>query len=155
MMETSPGSVEVGQVLARAGHTRGDLIPILQDVQQAVGWLSPEAIDRIAKHLSISKANVYGVATFYAQFRFKPIGRYHVKVCCGTACHVRGANRILERLEEDLKIEGGATSDDGKFSLEEVACFGSCALAPVIVVNEKAYGRMTSQKIDRVLKGLT
>lgn len=154
MMETSPGSVDVGQVLARSGQRREDLIPILQDVQRTVGWLSPDAIDRIAKHLSISRSNVYGVATFYAQFRFKPIGRYHVKVCCGTACHVRGADRILERLEEDLEIEGGATTEDGKFSLEEVACFGSCALAPVIVVNEKAYGRMTCQKVERVLKGL-
>ena len=153
-MELNPGKVDIGQALARRGRRRENLIPILQDVQQATGWLSAEAIERIARHLSLSETDVFGVATFYTQFRFKPIGRYHMKVCCGTACHVRGAGRISERLELDLKIAAGGTAEDGKFSLERVACFGSCALAPVVVVNDKAYGRMTFQKIERVLKGL-
>lgn len=152
MMESNP--VDIGQVLARRGRQRENLIPILQDVQQATGWLSADAIGQIADHLSLSETDVFGVATFYTQFRFKPIGKYHVKVCCGTACHVRGAARISERLEEDLKIAPGSTTPDGKFSLEQVACFGSCALAPVVVVNEKAYGRMTFRKTERVLKGL-
>ena len=154
-MESNPGKVDIGQVLARCGRRREDLIPILQDVQMATGWLSTEAIGHIAAHLSLPEANVFGVATFYTQFRFKPIGRYHVKVCCGTACHVRGSGRISERLEEDLKVAVGATTDDGKFSLEQVACFGSCALAPLVVVNDKPYGRMTLQKVERILKGLT
>ena len=154
MMESNPGTIDIGQVLARSGQRHEDLIGILQDVQQAAGWLSTNAIENIAAHLSLSQANIYGVATFYAQFRFKPIGKYHLKVCCGTACHVCGAGRISERLGEHLKIDAGATTEDGKFSIEEVACFGSCALAPVVVVNEKPYGRMTFQKVERVLKGL-
>ena len=151
-MELNAGKIE--QVLSSCGRRRQDLIPILQEVQQATGWLSPLAVERIASHLSLSETDVFGVATFYTQFRFTPIGRYHVKVCCGTACHVRGAARISERLEQDLGIVPGVTTADGKFSLERVACFGSCALAPVVVVNEKAYGRMTFAKTERALEGL-
>ncbi len=144
---------KVDGVLARRGRRREELIPILQEVQETTGWLSPEAIERVAQHLSLSESDVFGVATFYTQFRFRPVGRYHVKVCCGTACHVRGAARISERLEQDLSIAAGETTTDGKFSIERVACFGSCALAPVVVVNDKAYGRMNYRKTERVLEG--
>ena len=150
----TPAAGEVQDILTKHPPGRESLIPVLQDLQARDGYLSEAAMSALADATGISANEIFGVATFYTQFRFKPIGRYHMKVCCGTACHVRGADRISERLELDLKIAAGATTEDGKFSLEQVACFGSCALAPVVVVNDKAYGRMTFQKTERVLKGL-
>ncbi len=130
---------------------RGALIPILQKVQEEFGYLPEEAISEIAKFLGISESESYGVASFYAQFRFERQGKHTVKVCQGTACHVRGSRRILDTVQRELGIQPGQTSEDYQFSLERVACFGSCALAPVMVVNKDVYGRMTTAKAREIL----
>lgn len=151
-MTELPVNQEVEKILAGYGRSREVLIPILQDVQDAVSYLSPEAIEQIATHLGLSENDVYGVATFYAQFRFHPPGRHHVKVCQGTACHVRGSGLILEAVTRRLGITDGETTEDGEFSLERVACFGSCALAPVVVVDDKVYGRMTTKRTQKLIE---
>ena len=130
---------------------RQNIIPILQKVQEEAGYLSEEAISEVARFLRLSKNEVYGVASFYAQFRFNRPGKHAIKVCLGTACHVRGGPRIMESVERELKVEPGGTTDDYKFNLERVACFGSCALAPVMVVDKTVYGRMTTDKARKVL----
>lgn len=132
--------------------TSQELIPILQKVQEDFGYLPREAMDKIAGFAGVPVSKAYGVATFYTMFRFKPIGKKHVCVCRGTACHVRGADQILDQIKRELKIDEGETTDDGEYSLETVACIGCCALAPVMVVNEKVQGRLTPQKTIKVLK---
>jgi len=139
------------EVLAPYKGERGALIPILQEVQESLGYLSPEAISHLAKFLRISESEIFGVASFYAQFRFTRPGEHSIKVCLGTACHVRGGERILETVERELGIKPGGTTKDYKFSLERVACFGSCALAPVVVMDKEVHGRMTSAKAKEIL----
>ena len=128
-----------------------DLIPVLQRVQQADGCLSPGAVRRVSRWLKISEHEIYGVATFYAQFRFTPPGRHHVKVCLGTACHVQGGEQMLNVLERRLEIKPGETSADGEYDLERVACLGCCALAPVVTVDEKTYSQMSVLKLQGLL----
>ncbi|WP_448873732.1 NADH-quinone oxidoreductase subunit NuoE [Desulfobulbus propionicus] len=149
MMSEQP-SLEA--ILARHDQTRDNLIPLLQEVQERFQYLSPDALQAVANHLHLSENDVYGVATFYAQFRFTPPGLHHIKVCEGTACHVRGSDRILEAISRSTGLVPGQTSADGKFSLERVACFGSCALAPVVVVDDKVYGRMTALKTQKLIE---
>ncbi len=142
---------ELLKVLAPYRDKKGALIPVLQQVQEKFGYISEEAVSEIAKFLKISPNQVFGVASFYAQFRFQPQGEHMVKVCQGTACHVRGSLRILEAVEEKLGIQPGGTTPDRKFSLERVACFGACALAPVMVVDGTVYGSMTITKAKQLL----
>jgi len=130
-----------------------NLIPVLQDVQNQLGFLSEEAVSEVAEYLALSPNDVYGVATFYAQFRFHPPGKNHIKVCLGTACHVRRSALILEKLTKMLHIGPGETTQDLEHSLESVACFGSCALAPVVVMNDKVFGRMTPRKTETLIEG--
>jgi NADH-quinone oxidoreductase subunit E len=130
---------------------RESLIPILQEVQGVLGYLPPEAISEISRYLGIAQSDIYGVASFYAQFRFQRQGEHAVKVCQGTACHVRGGRRIMSEVTQQLGISPGQTTPDYKFSLEKVACFGACALAPVMVVDKNVYGRMTTTKIKKIL----
>ena len=132
------------------GH-RDELIPILQEAQERFGYLPEEVMSGIAKFLRLSEGTVFGVATFYAQFKFTPTGKRIVKVCRGTACHVRGAPRILDETEKRLGIRPGETTTDLEYSLETIACFGSCALAPVMVVDDDVYGRMTPTKVGKIL----
>jgi len=141
----------LSQVLIPYRGQRGSLVPVLQKVQEALGYLPEEAISEIAYFLGVSESEVYGVASFYAQFRFERQGDHTIKVCQGTACHVRGGRRILEGVERDLDIQPGGTTEDYKFSLERVACFGCCALAPVMVVDRTVYGRMTPPKAKKIL----
>ena len=131
---------------------RGYLIPILQEVQESQGYIAPDVIDEIGAFTRVSPGEIFGVASFYAHFRFTKPGKHTVKVCRGTACHVRGSERILEGVERELKIKAGETTPDGLFSLERVACFGCCALAPVVVMNKDVHGRMSSPKAQRLLK---
>ncbi len=138
-------------VLAPYRGQRGALIPVLQKVQEELGYLPEEAVSEIALFLGISESEVYGVASFYAQFRFERQGEHTVKCCQGTACHVRGGRRILEKVEQELGIQSGKTTEDYKFSLEIVTCFGACALAPVMVVDKTVNGRMTTVKAKQVL----
>lgn len=130
---------------------RGSLIPILQKVQEQCGYLSEESIAEISKSTGISESEIFGVASFYAQFYFTPRGKHTVKVCLGTACHVRGGESILDEVKRELDVEAGGTTKDLKFSLERVACFGSCALAPIVVVDKDVYGRMNVAKVRDIL----
>jgi NADH-quinone oxidoreductase subunit E len=139
-------------LLVRYDRNRDGLIPLLQDVQAHFGYVSEEAVEAIANHLDVSESCIYGVATFYTQFRFTRPGDHRVKVCLGTACHVRGGSQIMDELNRHLGIEAGQTTADYKFSLERVACFGSCALSPVVVVDSKVYGRMSPKKVKKILK---
>ena len=132
---------------------RRNLIPILQRIQESLAYLPPEAIQMVADFLKISAGEVYGVATFYNQFRFHPPGRYPLKVCLGTACHVRGGEIILENFERKLGIGEGQTSPDREFSIDRVACVGCCALAPVALVGEKVYGHMAPSKVEGLILG--
>ena len=143
----------LAEILAKyPRRDRGYLIPILQEVQESQGYVSPNVIDEIAAFTGISPGEIFGVASFYAHFRFTKPGKHTVKVCRGTACHVRGSERILEAVERDLKIKAGETTSDGLFSLERVACFGCCALAPVVVMDKDVHGRMSSPKAQRLLR---
>jgi NADH-quinone oxidoreductase subunit E len=130
------------------------LIPILQEVQAEIGYLPDEAMMAIAKTTGLPESQVYGVATFYAQFYFSRRGKNQTKVCTGTACHVKGAARVLDAFERELGIACGSTSEDYEHSLETVACVGSCALAPVVVVNEDVHGQFESSKIGKILENL-
>ena len=131
---------------------RDKLIPILQEVQESLGYISPEAVVAIGKHLKLASSKIYGVATFYNQFRFKPLGKYHIMICRGTACHVKGSLNLLTMLEKELKIKAGDTTRDGLFSLEVVACIGACGLAPVISVNGKFHANVTQDRLKMVLQ---
>ena len=150
LLETDP---EVAEVLKSHSRFRENLIPILQEVQDRKAYLSPEAVGQVAEFLGLSENDVYGVATFYAQFRFHPPGRHHIKVCEGTACHVRGSRLLVEAVTRKIGISPGETTLDREFSLERVACFGSCALAPVVVLDDKVYGRVTTRKIQKLIEG--
>jgi NADH-quinone oxidoreductase subunit E len=130
---------------------QGPLIPVLQKVQERLGYLSEEAVNKVAKALKVSESEIFGVASFYAQFRFTRPGEHRIKVCLGTACHVRGGGLIMEAIERELGVEAGGTTPDYKFTLERVACFGSCALAPVIVTGKKVHGKMTPAKAKDIL----
>ena len=135
------------------GKARENLIPILQEIQDQKTYLSPESIGQVAEYLGISENDVYGVATFYSQFRFNPPGRHHIKICEGTACHVRNSRMLVEEVTRKVGIVPGQTTQDREFSLERVACFGSCALAPVVVLDKKVFGRMTPRKMQKLIEG--
>jgi NADH-quinone oxidoreductase subunit E len=140
------------EVLSRFEGRRDELIPILQGVQAAFGYLPEDAMLGIARFTGAPESAVYAVATFYAQFRFTPIGRNHIMVCRGTACHVRGASRILEALEEQLGIKEGETSEDLEYSLETVACIGACGLSPCIMANKKVEAKLTPKRVAKLFR---
>ncbi len=142
---------KLNDILSRYSGKKEELIPILQEAQEQFRYLPEETMREIARFLRLPESTVYGVATFYAQFKFSPVGRKVVRVCRGTACHVRGAPRILDEIEKHLGILPGETTDDLEYSLETIACFGSCALAPVMVVDENVYGRMTPARVGEIL----
>ena len=142
---------QLDDIFSQYSRESSNLIPILQEAQERFGYLPMEVMQRIAKFLHLSESSVLGVSTFYAQFKLTPTGRRVVKVCRGTACHVRGATRILQEVEKQLGIKPGETTDDLEYSLETIACFGSCALAPVVVVDSDVYGRMTTKKVGQIL----
>lgn len=139
------------EILSPYSGKKDELIPILQEAQEQFGYLPPEVMLEIAKFLRLPESTVFGVSTFYAQFKFSPTGRKKVRLCRGTACYVRGAPRILEEVEKYLGIKPGETTEDLEYSLETIACFGSCALAPVMVVDDNVYGRMTPKKVAQIL----
>ncbi|RJP64829.1 MAG: NADH-quinone oxidoreductase subunit NuoE [Candidatus Abyssobacteria bacterium SURF_17] len=129
-----------------------ELIPMLQRVQNAIGYLPEEALLEIARATRLPAARIFGVVTFYAQFRLRPVGKYIIRVCRGTACHVSGSALILQDIQNHLQVAPGQTTKDGLFTLETVACFGSCALAPVVVVNDSVYGLMDSLKTRKLIE---
>ncbi len=130
---------------------RENLIPLLQDIQAEEGHLSREAIVKVGHFLNIPSSKIFGVATFYNQFKFQPPGKYHIQVCRGTACHVLGSVTVLQELEKQLKIKAGETSRDGLFSIEIVACIGACGLAPVIAINGEFHAKLTSASVSDIL----
>lgn len=142
------------EVLERNRHQAGSLITVLQETQDIYGYLPMVAIAAIARELKIKPARVYGAATFYTRFRFKPAGKHLILLCQGTACHVNGAERILAALGEELKIKIGETTSDGLFTLETAACLGCCSLAPVMMIDGQAYGPLTPERATTVIKGI-
>jgi len=132
--------------------SRDSLIPILQDIQTQEGYLSKESIIEVGSHLNMPSSKIYGVATFYNQFKFQPNGKYHIQVCRGTACHVLGSATVLQELEKQLKIKAGQTTRDQLFSLEIVACIGACGLAPVISVNGEFHANVDAGKLKNILE---
>lgn len=130
---------------------KDNLIQILNEVQEHYGYIPKTAQIAISEYLNIPMAEIYGVITFYSRFTLKPKGKYHVAVCLGTACFVKGSEKILDRLKQRLGIEEGGTTPDGKFSIEATRCVGACGLAPVFTVNGEVYGRATVKKLDEVL----
>jgi NADH-quinone oxidoreductase subunit E len=141
----------LSEILSSYRGSEDELIPVLQAVQQAFGYLPEPAMKRIAEFLKLPESTVFGVSTFYAQFKLHPSGKNIVRVCRGTACHVRGGARILRQVEKELGIKPGETTPDFEYSLETVACFGACALAPVVVLNNNVSGRMTTTKVTGML----
>ena len=132
--------------------TREDLIPILQEIQENIGFLSEKAIIAVGQHLQLPTSKIYGVATFYNQFRFQPKGKYHIQVCRGTACHVLGSSTVLDHVEKYLKIKADQTTKDGLFSIEVVACIGACGLAPVICINGEFHAKVTTDSIKEIIE---
>lgn len=144
-------SQAIDEILSHYKKEKKNLIPLLQEVQARLGYLPRKGLQEIADFLMMSDVEVWGVATFYNQFRFAPLGKYHIIVCMGTACHLAGGRLILEALERELGIKVGETAQDGSFSLERVACIGCCMLAPVVVINDKIHPRMTPFKVEEIL----
>jgi NADH-quinone oxidoreductase subunit E len=142
------------EILSSYEGREDELIPILQQVQQVFGYLPEPAIKQIAKFLRLPEITVFGVATFYAQFKLTPTGRNIVRVCRGTACHVRGGARILKEVQKQLGIKPGESTPDLEYYLETVACIGACALAPTMVINKQTYGQMVTKKVTEVLSQL-
>ena len=142
---------KIDEILSKYGIDKSNMIPILQAVQAEFGYLSEESISAIAKYLRLPESVVYGVSTFYAQFKFVPVGKRLIRVCRGTACHVRGVSRVLDETSKLLGIDPGETTADLEYSLESIACFGSCALAPVMVVNENVHGKVTPDRVKKIL----
>jgi NADH-quinone oxidoreductase subunit E len=140
----------LSKILSSYKGAQGELIPILQKVQAEFGYLPEEAMNKVAEFCRVAESKVFGIASFYAQFRFVPLGRAQVTACRGTACHVRGAPQILAEVKRQLGIEEGETTSDLEYSLETVACIGCCALAPCLVVNGKVESKMTPKKVKEL-----
>lgn len=143
---------KVDEVLKHHNHNASQLIGVLQDVQGIYNYLPRVALEHVAKKLDVPESRVFHVATFFRAFSLKPRGKHSIHVCLGTACHVKGAQRVLEELERELDVKAGDTTKDGKFTLETVNCVGACALGPVIIKDGEYHGRMTTEKISKELK---
>ena len=141
-------------LIAKYKGKKGNLIPLLQGTQGLYGYLPDEAFKKISQETGLELSDMYGVATFYAQFRLKPVGKIIIKICHGTACHVQNANTISDAIEESLKIKDGETTEDGLFTLESVACLGCCSLAPVMMVGENTFGKLTGTEAVRIVKNI-
>lgn len=141
------------EILNKYGEAgRDSLIPILQEIQDNEGWLSEKSLTEVGQHLNLPVSKIYGVATFYNQFRFQPKGKNHIQICRGTACHVLGSSNVQTELEKILKIKTDETTKDGLFSLEVVACIGACGLAPVISINGKFYAKVTAESVKEIIE---
>lgn len=143
---------DVAEILEARGDAKHDsLIPILQEIQENEGFLSEKSVAEVGRKLGIPTSKIYGVATFYNQFRFEPKGKYHIQVCRGTACHVLGSATVLTQIEKKLKVKSGQTTRDGQFSIEVVACIGACGLAPVIAVNGEFHAKVTPESLEQII----
>ena len=144
---------DLQEILSNYKGKKSEIIPILQDIQSNFGYLSETTMKEVAKFTNVSESEIYGVATFYTQFRFTPKGKKHVAVCTGTACHVTGAQQIIEGMERHLNIKEGETTADGEYSLESVGCLGCCALAPAAMVNNEIKSKLSLRSIKRIFRG--
>lgn len=144
----------IDPIINKYVHAKGNLINILQQVQEAYGYLPQESLEYISEKTEYKKAEIFGVATFYTQFRLNPIGKYLILQCQGTACHVNGSKEVSKAICEELNIKPGETTKDGIFTLEDVACLGCCSLAPVIMVNGEAYGNLTPGKATEIIRDI-
>ena len=145
---------ETMQILENYPKEKDQLIAILNDIQEKYGYIPKQSQIVISEYLSIPMAEIYGVITFYSRFTLSPKGKYNISICLGTACYVKGSQKILDRAKERLKIEPGEVTPDGKFSLDDVRCVGACGLAPVFMVNDEVYGNATVKKFDEVIDKL-
>ncbi len=148
---TAEQEAKLKAVIAEKKSIRGSLMAVMQEAQEIYGYLPLEVQQMIAEGMGVSVEEVYGIATFYAQFALSPKGKYNISVCLGTACYVKGAQGLIDRLSEVLGIQPGECTADGKFSLEACRCIGACGLAPVLTVNEDVYGRLTDKDIDGII----
>lgn len=139
------------EILKKYTKDKSNLIQILNEVQEHYGYIPKHAQIAISEYLDLTLAEIYGVITFYARFTLKPKGKYNVAVCLGTACFVKGSEKVLDKAKEILKIDVGETTEDGKFSLEATRCIGACGLAPVFTVNDEVYGKATPEMIEKVI----
>ena len=142
---------DLKEILEKYEKDKSNLIQILNQVQEKYGYISQDAQKAISEYLEISMAEVYGVITFYSRFTLKPKGKYNIAVCLGTACFVKGSEKVLDKVKEILKIDVGQTTDDGLFSIEATRCVGACGLAPVFTVNEEVYGKATPEMVENVI----
>ena len=143
---------EVENILLNYTKDKSNLIQILNEVQEKFGYIPMQVQEQIAKYLNIEVAEVYGVVTFYSRFTLKPKGKYAISVCMGTACFVKGGEKVLDKVKEKLKIEEGETTGDGKFSIDATRCIGACGLAPVFTINDEVYGKATPEIVDKVIE---
>ncbi len=143
---------QLAAVIAARKNDKGALMPIMQKAQEIYGYLPYEVQKMISDQMNVPMAKIYGVATFYSQFNLYPKGEYQISVCLGTACYVKGSGQIYEKLMEELGIEGGQCSADGKFSLDACRCIGACGLAPVMMINDDVYGKLTVDQVGEILK---
>lgn len=154
---TSQGTVDLSllhPLIQKCKGKKGSLIPLLQGAQDIYGYIPYSVFETIAKETGLKLSDLYGVATFYAQFRLNPVGKYVIKVCHGTACHVQNANTITDSLKEALGIKDGETTEDGLFTLESVACLGCCSLAPVMMVGTEVFGKLTGKEAIRIIRDI-
>jgi NADH-quinone oxidoreductase subunit E len=142
---------KLGKIFAEHIGEKHELITILQETQAQFRYLPAAAISEISRFLGVSEATIYGVATFYAQFKLTPLGKRVIRICRGTACHVRGSAKVLDELEKRLGIKAGETTPDMEYTLETVACIGACALAPTMTIDDETFGKMTTKKVAEVL----
>ncbi len=142
--------MEANQIIAGYGKDANNLVPILQEIQRSMGYVSLDSQRRIADHLDLPVSKVYGIVSFYNFFKTNPPGRHQIHVCMGTACYVKGAGKLIDKIKADFGVDPGETSSDRRFSLEEVRCIGCCAIGPVLTIDGDVYGAMTPEKIPSV-----
>jgi NADH-quinone oxidoreductase subunit E len=155
--QVSDNGVDLGlldPLISKYKDKKGNLIPLLQGTQDIFGYIPHNAFEKIASETGLELSDMYGVATFYAQFRLNPVGKHIVKVCHGTACHVQSAKSVTDALMEALKVEDGGTTEDGMFTLESVACLGCCSLAPVMMIGDETYGKLTGSEAVKIIKNI-
>jgi NADH-quinone oxidoreductase subunit E len=143
---------QLKSVFASYKGEKNELIPVLQDVQEEIGYLPEEAMREVARFVRVPESKVFGVATFYARFHLNPRGRHIVRLCCGTACHVRGAMKVADKVKSVLAVGVGETTEDQKFTYEEVACIGACGLAPVMTIDDKTFGKLDPDKTKNIIE---
>ncbi len=145
---------ELNPLIEKYKGKKGNLIPLLQGTQEMFGYIPKEAFEKIANDTGLRLSDMYGVATFYAQFRLNPVGKHIVKICHGTACHVQNAKAVSDALQEALGVEDGETTEDGLFTLESVACLGCCSLAPVMMIGDETYGKLSGSEAVKIVKNI-